>query len=63
MMFAKCTQETEVMFLLGNYVQLVDYDAVNKQKELRVDSLLGVLEAKLQVVMTRAVPQPYINLR
>ena len=33
-----------------------------KQKELRVDTMLGVLEAKLQFVKTRAVPQPYINL-
>ena len=63
MMFPKCTQENEVMFILGNYIQLVDYDAVNKQKEVRVDSVLGVLEGKLQFVMTRAVPQPYINLR
>ena len=62
LMFPKCTQETEVMFILGNYIQLVDYDAVNKQKELREDSVLGVLEAKLQFVRTRSIPQPYINL-
>ena len=61
-MFPKCTQETEVMFILGNYIQMVDYDAVNKQKELREDSVLGVLEAKLQFVRTRSVPQPFINL-
>ena len=61
-MFPKYTQETEVMFILGNYTQLVDIEVVNKQKELRVDTMLGVLEAKLQFVKTRAVPQPYINL-
>ena len=61
-MFPKCTEETSVMFILGNYIQVVDDDAVNKQKELREDSMLGVLEAKLQYLKTRAVPQPYINL-
>ena len=62
-MFPKSTEETTVMFILGNYIQLVDSDAVNKQKEIREDSMLGVFEAKLQFLKTRAVPQPYINLR
>ena len=61
-MFPKCTQEMEVMFILGNYIQLVDNDVVNKKKELRVDSMLGVLEAKLQFVKARAFPQPCIDL-
>ena len=62
-MFPKYTEESAVMFILGNYLQLVDDDAVNKQKMLREDSMLAIFEAKLQFVKTRAVPQPYINLR
>ena len=62
-MFPKCTQEPEVLFLLGNFIQMVDKDVINKQKELRVDSMLGVIEAKLQFVKCRAVPQLHINLR
>ena len=56
-LFPKSTQEAEVLFILGNYMQLVDMDVVNKQKVLRVDSMLGVLEAKMEFVKTRAVPQ------
>ena len=38
-MFPKCMQETECLFLLGNYMQLVDKEVVAKQKELFVDTL------------------------
>ena len=38
------------MFILGNYIQLMDKEGVNKQKKLLVYALLGVLEAKLQFV-------------
>ena len=61
--FPKCTQETEILFLLGNYIELVDKDVVNKQKKLQVDSMQGVLEAKIQFVKARAVPQLYLNLQ
>ena len=61
-MFPKCTQESEVLFLLGNFIEMVDKDVINKQKELRVESMLGVIEAKLQFVKSKAVPQLYINL-
>ena len=61
-MYPKCMQETECLFLLGNYIQLVDKEVVAKQKELLVDTLRGVLEAKLETVKTRAVPQLFINL-
>ena len=61
--FHKCTQETEILFILGNYIELVDKDVVNKQKELQVDSMQGVLEAKIQFVKARAVPQLYLNLQ
>ena len=52
-MFPKCTHETEVMFILGNYIQ---------QKDLRVDFMPRVLEAKLQYVKARSVSRLYINL-
>ena len=48
-MFPKGTKETEVLFILGNYLELVDKDVLNKQKVLRVDSMLGVLKAKMSL--------------
>ena len=62
-MFPRCTEETEVLFFLGNYVELVDNNVVNKQKVLRVDSMKGVLEAKVEFAKTRAVPQLCLNLQ
>ena len=56
-MFPKGLQETECMFLLGTYIELVDTEAVSKQKELLVDTLLGVLKTKAQYARSRAVPQ------
>ena len=53
----------EVMFLLGNYLELVDKNAVNKHKVLRVDSMKGVLESKMEFVKVRAVPQLCLNLQ
>ena len=38
-MFPKCTKETKVLYIPGNYLQLVDKDTVNNQKELRLDSI------------------------
>ena len=56
-MFPEGTQETEVLFILGNYLQLVDKDVINKQKVLRVDSMLGVFKVKMEFIKTGAVPQ------
>ena len=50
------------MFLLGNNMQLVDKEVVAKQKELLVDTLRGVLKAKLETVKTRAVPKLVLSL-
>ena len=61
-MFPKGLQETECMFLLGTYIELVDTEAVSKQKELLVDTLLGVIKTKAQYVRSRAVPQFYLHL-
>ena len=49
--------------MLGNYIELVDKNVVNKQKVLRVDSMKGVLEAKKEFVKARAVPQLCLNLQ
>ena len=49
-MMTSFLQENEVLFILGNYIQLMDKEGMNKQKKLLVDAMLGVLEAKLQFV-------------
>ena len=61
-MFPRSTEETEVFLFLGNYIELVDKHVVNKQKVLRVDTMKGVLEAKVEFAKTRAVPQLCLNL-
>ena len=62
-MYPKCMQETKCYFRLGNYIQLVDKDVVAKKKEQLVDTLRGVLEAKLEALKMRAVPQLFISLQ
>ena len=62
-MFPRCTEETEVLFFVGNYIEMVDKNVVNKQKMLRVDSMKGVLEAKVEFAKARAVPQLCLNLQ
>ena len=59
-LYPKCMQETECLFLLGSYIELVDKEVIGKQKELSVDTLRGVLKAKLEALKTRAVPQLYL---
>ena len=51
------------MFLLGTYIELVDTEAMSKQKELLVDTLLGVIKTKAQYVRSRAVPQFHFYLQ
>ena len=55
-------QEPECMFLLGTYLELVDREVVSKQKELLVDTLLGVLKSKVVRTRSRAVPRVQIVL-
>ena len=50
------------MLLLGTYVQLVDSEAVLKQKELLVNTVIGVLQAKILSASNRAVPQVHLTL-
>ena len=44
--FPKCRQESECILLLGTYVELVDRESVLKQKELLVNTVIGVLQTK-----------------
>ena len=55
--FPKSRQENECTLLLGIFVELVDREVVLKEKELLVDTLIGVLRSKAESAMSRAVPQ------
>ena len=50
------------MFILGTFVELVDKEAVIKQKELLVNTVMGVLQRKSEYVRRRAVPQVQLPL-
>ena len=56
--FPKGRQENECTLLLGTYVELVDREAVVKQKELLVNTVIGVLQTR----SVSAVPQVEIDL-
>ena len=58
-MFPTCRQEDECIFLLGTYVELVDREVVSGQKELLLDTLLGVLRAKTENNRRIAVPRVF----
>ena len=60
--FPKDRQEDECTLLLGIYVELVDREVVLKEKELLVDTLIGVLRTKTECARSRAVPQVHIAL-
>ena len=60
--FPKGRQEDECTLLLGTYVELVDRESVLKQKELLVNTVIGVLQTKTVSAMSRAVPQARIAL-
>ena len=60
--YPKGRQEDECSLLLGTYVELVDTDVILKQKELMVNTLIGVLQTKTVSARSRAVPQAHIAL-
>ena len=60
--FPNDRQEDECTFLLGTYVELVDREVVLKEKELLLDTLIGVLRTKTESARSRAVPQVQIAL-
>ena len=55
LMYPKCRREAEV--LLSTYTELVDREAVGKQKESMLGTLRGVLRAKAEQLESRAVPE------
>ena len=55
--FPTCRQEVECIFLLGTYVELVDKETVSAQKELLLNTFLGVLRVKTNKLSYRAVPR------
>jgi hypothetical protein len=57
LMYPKCRKEAEVAFLLCTYMELVDREAIGKQKELMVGTVRGILRAKVEQTKIRAVPQ------
>ena len=57
LMYPRCRREAEVIFLLSTYTELVDREAVGKQKELMLGTLRGVLRAKADQLGSRAVPE------
>ena len=61
-MFPKCKQEAEVMLLLATFIELVDKEAVLKQKEVLVSTVIGVLKNKTEFIQRRAVPQVQLPL-
>ena len=58
--FPKGRQESECILLLGTYLELVDKEVILKQKELLVNTVIGVLTTKAEYVRRRAVPQVQI---
>ena len=60
--YPKGRQEDECLLFLGTYVELVDQEVVLKQKELMMNTLLGVLQAKTVSIGRRAGPQVHIAL-
>ena len=44
------------VFILGAFPEMVDREVISKQKEVLLDTLLGVLKSRM-MYMRRAVPQ------
>ena len=60
--FPKGRQDDECTLLLGTYVELVNEEVVLRQKELLVNTVIGVLKTKTESARRRAVPQAHIPL-
>ena len=61
-MYPRSRHEDECIFLVGTFVELVDRDVLSKQKDLLVNTLIGVLKAKTEYARSRSVPQVIIPL-
>ena len=62
MQFPKDNFETEIVWLLGNYLHVAEAVAIGKGKKLRPDHLKGVLRNRLLVMKNRAVIRPNLVL-
>ena len=55
--------ENEVTVILGTHMELVDREVIDKQKELLVDTVRGVLGAKIEYIAmaSRSVPENHLQ--
>jgi hypothetical protein len=58
--YPKDTTETETVWLIGNYLEVVDSFTVGKNRKLNLDQLRGTLRGRLQGMVSRAIVQPQI---
>ena len=61
-MFPKSRQEAVCILLLETFVKLVERETILKQKELLVNTVIGVLKNKSEYTRRRAVPQVQLPL-
>ena len=59
--YPKDTQDKECVWLIGNYVEIVNSQVVLKNRSLKVDQLRGILRGRLQGMASRSVIQPLIH--
>ena len=55
--FPTCRHEGECIFLLGIYLELVDSEVISKEKELLLETLVGVVKTRIMHTRSRVVPQ------
>ena len=58
--YQKDTQDKECIWLIGNYVEIVNNEVVAKNRMLKKDQLRGILRGRLQEMASRSVVQPLI---
>ena len=61
-MFPRSRHEDECIFLVGTFVELVDREVMSKEKDLLVNTVIGVLKARTEYARSRSVPQVNIPL-
>ena len=58
MKFPKDTMDKEIVWLIGNYCDVVKKVALEKKRKLGVSNVTGIIRARLQRIRERAVIQP-----
>ena len=56
--YPKDIQDKECIWLIGNFVEIVDNVTIGKSKNLKKEELQGILRARLQGMAGRAVVKP-----